>query len=339
MLMEKNPSSKILLTGATGWLGGAIAKKLGSEPDLAVLALARREPSERGPWEDFVSCDLSDRSSVEAVADRFKGVDTIIHAAGAPPLSGRSLGKGRRYAMDNVEATRGILRIAESSGIKRILFLSSTAVYDSKSLHRRLAQEHDRARPRCSFGGSKLKSEQLIRNSGLESMILRLAPVFGTGDRHNLVPLAKALARRSIILPKSTHSLKSLVPIPMVCEVIGLLIRKDWNSISSPILNVSLPSSVRLRSICDAFARECGFTRPWSCPNPVLRSIGLLGDFLSVFGIPSYPTNRKVSELARSTSICSNRLAELFPEYEWSNFASHLRGCRGYYKSVARNRT
>jgi nucleoside-diphosphate-sugar epimerase len=106
---------RILVTGGTGFIGGWVVDALCSAGATDVVAGVRR-PSprlERVPVK-LVHCDLMDRESLETA---LQGIEVVIHC-------GRDPAKGA-----TVEGTRRLLEAIRVRGIKRLVQMSSIAVY------------------------------------------------------------------------------------------------------------------------------------------------------------------------------------------------------------------
>ena len=114
---------KALVTGATGFVGAAVARALG-RADWQLRALVRANSDRRnlqGLAVDVVTGDLGDPGSLRRA---LTGVDALFHVAADYRLGARD--PRQLYAV-NVEGTRNILRAAQASGVSRVVYTSSVA--------------------------------------------------------------------------------------------------------------------------------------------------------------------------------------------------------------------
>jgi len=166
---------RILVTGAGGFLGGAIHRRLAERGDVEAIASIRRS-SPSHP--DARPLDLSDEA---AISDALRVVrpDIVIHAAGRPRgLSGD-------FNADNVTATTNLAKaIGEASPRAGLILLSSAAQY-GRSSERTAWRETDPCAPVEAYGASKLAAETAAFNEaarlGFRMTALRLFNVI-SGD-------------------------------------------------------------------------------------------------------------------------------------------------------------
>lgn len=149
---------KILVTGATGFVGGNVCDllvKLGH----AVTVLSRRADADRREGVRAVEGDVVTGAGLDgAVA----GVDAVIHLVGI-------IRERARVTFDavHVEGTRNVLAAAHAAGVKRFLHMSALGA-DPES--------------RSGYHRSKGRAEELVRGSDSEWTILRPSLNFGAGD-------------------------------------------------------------------------------------------------------------------------------------------------------------
>jgi len=165
----------LAITGATGFVGGRLLE-LALADGHQVRALTRRPQAER-EGVTWVHGALDHPQSLDHLIE---SVDAVIHVAGV--LNARD---AAGFEAGNVEGTRAMLGAAENAGAKRFVHVSSLAARE----------------PQLSmYGASKARSEQLLRDFAIDSVIIRPPAVYGPGDKETL-ELFKMAKRGFVLLP------------------------------------------------------------------------------------------------------------------------------------------
>lgn len=185
---------KILLTGATGFLGGHTARKLLDHRHTLYLMgrnFAGAEPLlKRGAQP--VMADLRDRA---AVLGACAGMDAVIHAAA---LSS-AWGPRADFMAVNVEGTQAVIDGCREGGVSRLVHISTPAVIFDGGDHEDADERHPYAPVFSSFyAESKKLAEDRVNAAcagGLPTVILRPKAIFGPGDQA-LIPRLLQTARQ-----------------------------------------------------------------------------------------------------------------------------------------------
>ena len=162
---------RVLVTGASGFLGRFVSEELGRRGH-EIQALVRRPGSEPAGTK-AVPGDLTDVAALgEAIASAEP--ECIVHLA-AEIASQRDPAKIRAV---NVDGTRALIAAAEGAGVRRIVFSSTVVTGDAGG--ERLT-ESEPLPVETAYGRSKQEGERLLRESALEDVILRPSHVYGPG--------------------------------------------------------------------------------------------------------------------------------------------------------------
>ena len=176
-----------LVTGATGFIGGRLVWELlaAGQP---VRGLSR-SPDPAAPW--LMPGDLADIASLEAAC---VGVDTLYHCAGyAHAFQARQAEEAQRHWAVNHQGVVNLLAAARKAGVRRFVFLSSVKAMGEPGTGR--VDEHWDLPPDSDYGRAKRAAEEAVLASDLDSVVLRLAMVYGHGGRGNLERMARLVAR------------------------------------------------------------------------------------------------------------------------------------------------
>ena len=175
---------KALVLGATGFIGGQIARAA-LTAGYAVRGLRRRHTvgalADVARHVEWVMGDLDD---VDSLVQAASGCDVLFHAAACYPESSRDIPGEVAYA----QAQMGrVLEAARRGGVERLIFTSSLTTVGPPSEPGRLADERDTYTPGSSnsaYYEAKYAMEQLALRAanGLPVIILLPTAVFGPGD-------------------------------------------------------------------------------------------------------------------------------------------------------------
>lgn len=162
---------RVMVTGASGFLGGVVCGELGSRGH-EVISLVRRPGSEPAGTTP-VQGDLSDAVAL-ARALRESRLDAVIHLA-AEIASQRSV---RKIEDVNVLGTRRLLDACREDGGPRFVFASTVVTGEADGA---VLTEETELPVQTPYGESKQAGEELVRASGLDHVIIRPGHIYGPG--------------------------------------------------------------------------------------------------------------------------------------------------------------
>lgn len=188
--------AKVLITGATGFLGGYAVREL-LAAGYSVRGFGRsREKLAQLAHEYGIETVCGDLSDAAAVAQALNGADYCIHAGALSSVWGRW---GDFYRA-NVLGTQNVLSGCLKHGIRRLVFVSSPSIYAAPREQLDIREEDAPADNRLNhYIRSKILAERSVRSGGVPSVIIRPRGLFGVGDT-SIIP--RLLARnRSTGIP------------------------------------------------------------------------------------------------------------------------------------------
>jgi UDP-glucose 4-epimerase len=178
---------KFLITGVCGFLGSALSNRLSKEGHIicGLDDLSAGNPKALTPEIEFTRGDINDRTLLWSL---LQGVDCVFHLA-AKVIVRESLLFPRDYNQVNVGGTVTLMEAMRDVGAKRVVFISSGAIYGSQD-EQPLSEDRP-PNPQSPYAVSKLSAEYYIRTIGalwgLETVCLRVFNAYGPGQ--NLPPI------------------------------------------------------------------------------------------------------------------------------------------------------
>ncbi|MBP2334794.1 NAD-dependent epimerase/dehydratase family protein [Saccharothrix coeruleofusca] len=234
---RKTIGKTILVTGGTGFIGGAALRALAdSEPGTNIRVLSRQPLPEslRTGEVLHVHGDLTDPSSLRGVCE---GVSTVLHLAS-------HVGRDPELCdVVNRHGTTALLADARRHGVSRVAYMSTTAVY-GHGVHRGLTETGVNPLPVSPASRSRLFAEQAVRGFG--GIVLRPHLVYGVGDVWFIPTLLRLLNRVPSWIQDGAARV-SVVCVDMLGEVLSGLTRIPWRG--GETYHVSHPRSTSFRSI------------------------------------------------------------------------------------------
>jgi nucleoside-diphosphate-sugar epimerase len=185
---------RILVTGATGFVGSALTARLAADRQFYVRTAARGGGAARtGGTATAAVGDIGPTTDWrEAVA----GADVVIHLAGRAHVMREEVADPlTEYRRVNVDGSLGLARAFAAAGGRRFVYVSSVKVNGETGVF----SETDPPRPEDPYGVSKLEAERVLAEwsaeAGTELVIIRPPLVYGPGARANFALLVRAVAR------------------------------------------------------------------------------------------------------------------------------------------------
>jgi UDP-glucose 4-epimerase len=173
---------RYLITGAAGFLGAALSNRLAKQGHTVrgVDDLSTGDPAALSEDVHFTRGDVNDRPKLWTL---LQDVDCVYHLA-ARVLVPESVLYPREYNQVNVSGTVSLMEAMRDVGVRRVVFISSGAVYGNQA--QQPVREDARPDPRSPYAVSKLAAEYYVntigRLWGIETVCLRVFNAYGPGQ-------------------------------------------------------------------------------------------------------------------------------------------------------------
>lgn len=289
---------KALVTGAAGFMGTALSDRLRSMgydvTGIDVVAagdegVTRADISAPGSWQELAA-----------------GCDLVFHTAAV--VSNTSPLESAWKV--NVRGTRNVVEACRDGGVRRLLHVSSAAVYS-----------HDRppvvteilpVRPSGRvYGDTKIAAEQVVWQAHaageVTATVVRPGDIYGPGSRPWTILPVQMLAAGQVILPARGHGL--LNPLYVTDLVEGVLAAATNPTGAGRVFNLSGPDAVETRDFFSHYCKMLGIKGPRVAPTVLAVAVAtVVGGVLRAMGRPSEASAGTMAMLATDARV-SNELA------------------------------
>lgn len=257
-LKQKKPSGRLLVTGATGFIGGSLlARCLNSE---AVVRAALRRQADL-PCESIVVGDINGETDWhEALGE----VETVVHLAAYAHVTNPAMIDRDLLKRTNVEGTAHLARQAAAAGARHFVFVSSIGAMAESC--ERLLSPVTPCNPTTPYGKSKLEAENFLKDiaavRGMEWTIIRPPLVYGSGNPGNMRRLLK-IVRSGLPLPlASVRNRRSFIYVENLVDLI-ITCLGDPKAVGKTFLpsdggDVSTPELIRAIALAAHIVQEDG---------------------------------------------------------------------------------
>lgn len=271
MLKLSLQGKTVLVTGATGFLGGVLARKL-AEDGVNVRAMVRR-PDRDHYIRDMPNIDLiqGDIAQPDTLKSACEGCEIIFHVAAA--LSGDLT----HQMIVNRDGTRFLTHAAAETGVKRIVHVSTIAVYGYKNT----ADVTENTPPNPGhnpYDVSKLAAEQALKEvaavRGIAYSIIRPGMIYGPRSGMWTGQMFKVARRKPTVFIGSGSG--SCYPIYVDDVVDLMLLLASHPKAVGEIFNATPDPSPTWRDYLGAYARLAGHQSWLGVPAPLMKPVAAL---------------------------------------------------------------
>ena len=285
---------RVLITGATGFIGGNFARELLKNGHIvsAIVRKTSNAESLRRAGAELIRADITDEESLGGI--RRGDFDIAVHSAGLVDFKNYA---GMRRV--NAKGTENVCRMAAGIGVKKLVYISSVSVVsgnDSVPLSESLPY-----RASNIYGRSKLEAEKIavgFRDRGLNTVILRPCMVYGEGEPHLLDKMLFLMKHRMLPLLGRGDAKWHLVYIGNLTAAMTLATEKDM--LDGGTFFVADKEILTVREVFEIMCSGIGTRPPLRLPEWTARVFGtlpLVGDKFDFF------LKDKVYDISRIESL------------------------------------
>jgi nucleoside-diphosphate-sugar epimerase/pimeloyl-ACP methyl ester carboxylesterase len=308
------PIETVLVTGASGFLGSHLVRRLHRE-GFRVTAFVRNVEKTQSMFEDlgdeieYRQGSLDDLESMEA---GLAGIDAVVHTAGFVS----DWASYEDFRKVNVQGTKYLLVAAHAQGVKHFIHTSSLGVFgdtdqDQIDENNRYVLSSD------AYSNSKIYAEIFVRRycqeNGIAFTIFRPGFIYGEGDNNFFPRLIENLEAGKAKYIGSTENIVNTVYVGNIEELVVTIVGNA--AAVGETYNVSDPHSTTIRELYDTVCEGLDLPKPTAViPKPVsLGAATVIETLAKALGVQDAPplTRKKVTFVARSRSVNAKKAYSL----------------------------
>ena len=297
--------AKILVTGATGFTGKAVSRRLVEEGE-EIVAFVRPTSDVRELEKLGVECLRVDIKNPTDVMDHFAGISTVYHIAAAYRAE---YADHEEFRLVNVEATRNLLEAAKRNGVRRFIHCSTVGVQGR--IDDPPAAEEYRFLPGDHYQASKMEGELLALryfSDGLPGVVVRPVGIYGPGDTRFL-KLFRPISKGMFVMIGTGNTLYHLTYISDLVD--GFLLCGKKDEALGEVFTIAGETYTTIHELVQMIAGVLGKPLPaWRVPfYPVYLASVVCEKACSLVGVepPLYPRRVEFFYKDRAFSIAKAR--------------------------------
>jgi dihydroflavonol-4-reductase len=276
--------AKVLVTGANGFLGSWVVRRLLDEGHQ-VFSLVRRSSdlSElEGVQTEFVYGDVTD---LHSLLETFQSMDSVFHLAGLIAYK-----KADREKMEkvNVDGTSNVVEACRATGIRRLVHLSSVVAVGAGFTPDQILNEdspYNIAHLNLGYFETKRKAELIVKEAcqknRLDAVILNPSTIYGPGDARK----GSRKTQLKVAQGKFKFYTAGGVNVVAVEDAVDGII-SAWKKGRTGERYILSGDNLLIKKLFEIIAHEAGQKPPHMLlPSPVLHALGFTGDLMTALGL------------------------------------------------------
>ncbi len=313
----------LFLTGASGFVGGAIARELSKRHQI--FAMSRSEKSDQAIQAMGATPVRSELGAVRP--EQLAEIDAVIHCAAYV----NQWGKREDFMRVTVEGTRQILEAARSAGVKRFIHMGTEAALFAGQPMIDIDESYPYPKKhRYLYPESKAAAEQLVLNANVpgefETLSLRPRLVWGPGDKTVLPEVLAMIERGAFMWMDQGRHRTSTVHIANLVAATELALTKGRGGNAYFVTDDETTS---FREFLTALVGTRGVTPPnKSIPGGIARALSILVESVwKLLGIKSEPPLTRFAAAIMSAE-CTIRIDRAKAELDYKPIVSVRQGLK-----------
>ena len=250
---------KALVTGATGFLGGALTRRLYSM-GWHVTALGRNVSKLKNMESEGLRVLPLDLKEKDAMAEICKDQDIVFHCAALPS----PWGNFEAFYQANVIGTRNVIRGCEKYKVKRLVHVSTPSLYFGYSSRVNVKETDELPEPVSNYAATKILAEQEIDEAfarGLATIAIRPRAIFGPGDTVIFPRLIPRLQSGKLPILGDGENVVDLTYIENVVDALLLCAESPANTLGKKY-NISNGEPVKIWKLVECICTELNLPSP-----------------------------------------------------------------------------
>lgn len=261
---------RVLVTGATGFVGQALLRQLVCVQGITPIAGVRKIGALSLADLSCEQLPLGNLTEGPVAIELLQRVDVLVHtAARVHVMDEREADPLASFRRMNVAASIELAKAAARAGVKRFIYISSIKVNGEETSPGQRFSAADQPLPIDPYGISKHEAEQALREvcegMGMEWVVVRPPLVYGPGVKANFQRLMQGLLAGLPLPLGGLHNQRSLVALGNLVDLLVTCL--DHPNAANQVFLVSDGDDLSVRVLAERLARLLG-SRSWLLPLP-----------------------------------------------------------------------
>jgi len=268
---------RVLVTGANGFVGTAVAERLHTEFQLTLISGLNGPIAPSLKKLDWIQQDLLGSQPLEPLV---RDHEAIIHLAGLAHVRRDGAGDSwNRFHAINVEATRRLAVAAASEGVRRFVLMSSIAVNGTRTIEKPFS-EVDVPHPSSNYGRSKQEAEEVLKaacsGTSMDWVALRPPVLVGANPPGSIAALMRGIALGVPLPFASIRNRRSYMSVASFVDFLSLILRNpaSANQVFTLTNTPALSTPDVIRTLAAGMGRPARLVH---APTGLIRAAAMVG--------------------------------------------------------------